>query len=208
MRGLYFSVAGTCSLLLAWPNVGHARDDCRTTRQVGSAVASITQEYDAAGRPERYIVGLEGGDYATMPDGSRAAIKIWQLARGAPDPGDFEQRLVEHGVFEMHILLRRPLTRPATLMFSRGPYINIDLGLGKLVLPRSVRGDGYVVAMDTLRHWRDFAEGEATVGWSLDGTASLSDHIEDGEFEMRLFEEGRQALVELAGQFVASMQCR
>lgn len=181
------------------PTVSLARTgagQCAALQRVNGGSLAITQEYDRAGAAMRYKLDFETDEPVERADGSRFRVRLW-LRGGAAFADSAAQRLDEHAVVEFHLATDERLDRPAALFFSRGNYINIDLGLGKIFLPGQIDPDGILETMDTYDRWIAFAEGQQTLTWVLQDIDTRLELIDSGTIDLHAMRDARTAALAL-----------
>lgn len=169
---------------------------CAVLQRVDGGSLAITQEYDRVGAAKRYKLDFEADEPVERADGSRFRIRLWLQGDDA-FVDSAAQRLDGHAVVEFHLETDERLDRPAALFFSRGNYINIDLGLGKIFLPDQVDSGGTLETMDTYGRWTAFAEGQQTLTWVLQDIDAGLNLIDSGTIDLHAMRDARTAALAL-----------
>ncbi len=172
---------------------------CAVLQRVDGGTLTLTQEYGRAGAPTRYRLDFEADEPVELADGSRFQIRLWLLGDAA-FADSAAQRLDEHAVVEFHLETKAQPERPAALFFSRGKYINIDLGLGKIFQPERIESDGVLETMDAYDRWIAFAEGQHILTWTLQDIGKRLELIDSGTIDLNPMRDIRNAALALLGR--------
>ena len=136
---------------------------CLITEQAAGGSLVATQFLAADGTPSHRTVRWSGTVGVMEAEDARSMVDISWFRNS----GDAELDEFGLGLLTLTLDANWRTKEPVDLRLSRGPYVNVDLGLGKSFDDDDQSVDGSIEAIDTIVGLLNFADGERSVGWAL-----------------------------------------